>query len=540
MAVALCGSLRYRLADDGWKSAINNDGKGYYQYLRAWLLKDDPAVVQGEPWMFAQADEGRVIKYFVGAAVVQAPFVGVAHVHTLRSSGGPEDGYSLQYQLAIVLSAMVSLALGLHFTRKLLLACGIGDGATACTLVALTLGTGLLVLAVMHPGMSHVHSFAAVAILLWSVRRAVEVGGLGRWACVGALLGLVFILRPVDLLVVMAFPLATMGLPMQRSVWDRRAACVLMLAMLPVLLVQCAAWYVQCGEWVVRPYAGEGFHWDRPAVAAHLFAPRNGLLFLWPVLVLVLPGFVHLLRKAPLRTYPTVLSLVLFAYVTSAWWNWSYGDCFGQRPYVDLLPVLAIPLAYAFSLPSAPWRNAVLLIAMPFTLLNLFQSCQYARGILDPSQLDMARYRYLFLSTDPARGRLLGGRHDLPPYAPAGLMTVLDTAGAWPQDKPTMNWAMPPAMSGAGAWHLELAVTRTWSGEGVASGDIVVHGTSAGWPSRGIRFGLEQVPVVMGRKRWDNSLRIAPLAPGDTISVTLEVPAEVVVDSVYLRMRAPR
>ncbi|MBK8340180.1 MAG: hypothetical protein IPK99_09435 [Flavobacteriales bacterium] len=211
MVISMCASVRYRLlGDDGqaWKYAINNDGKGYYEHLRMLLLDGD---IHGEPWMFTPAGDSEVIKFFVGTAVVQAPFVLVAHLHTLLFAEGLEDGYSLQYQLAIVLSALVSLLLGLWFTRELLLRIGIGEIATAFTLVAITLGTGLLVQAVVHPGMSHVHSFAAVAGWLLAVRHACAQPKPSRWALAGGLLGLVIVLRPVDVLIIAGLPLATLG-----------------------------------------------------------------------------------------------------------------------------------------------------------------------------------------------------------------------------------------------------------------------------------------------------------------------------------------
>ena len=183
MVIAIGGSLRYRLLGDhgqAWKYAINNDGKGYYEHLRVLLVDGDFRSEHGESWMFAPAGDGKAIKFFVGTALIQAPYVLAAHAYTLLFSNGPQDGYSLQYHLAIVLSALVSLLLGLWFTRGLLLGMGVGEFATAFMLVAITLGTGLLVQTVVHPGMSHVHSFAAVAGFLLAARRAWSLGGAWR------------------------------------------------------------------------------------------------------------------------------------------------------------------------------------------------------------------------------------------------------------------------------------------------------------------------------------------------------------------------
>ncbi|MBK7751289.1 MAG: hypothetical protein IPI41_01430 [Flavobacteriales bacterium] len=545
MVIAIGGSLRYRLLGDhgqAWKYAINNDGKGYYEHLRVLLVDGDFRSEHGESWMFAPAGDGKAIKFFVGTALIQAPYVLAAHAYTLLFSNGPQDGYSLQYHLAIVLSALVSLLLGLWFTRGLLLGMGVGEFATAFMLVAITLGTGLLVQTVVHPGMSHVHSFAAVAGFLLAARRAWSLGGAWRWMLVGGLLGLVIILRPVDMLLLLGLPLATMGIapPAHKTRWNDLACFAI--AFGAVLLVQGAAWYVQCGEWIVRPYSNEGFHWDRPAFLQHLFSARNGLLFYWPVLLVLVPGLWTLAQRTPYRAAIFVMFLALFGYVTSAWWNWSYGDSFGQRPYVDILALFAIPMAFAIDPKRGRWQRWIVYACIPLILLNVFQSWQYATHVLDPARMDLSKYAYVFLRTDPARGAALGGIQDLPPYAPQGMFPVLDTNATWqPDSSGTMHWIVPPARAGSGLWYVELDITRTEFEPGATQRiEALVDGSSTGWPGEGVRFKVEHLPVANpGTKGWNNTLRMPPQTAGDTIALHLDVPNGCRMDAAFLRVMAP-
>lgn len=545
MVLAMAATVRYRLVGtDGraWQSAINNDGKGYYEYLRAPLVEGRLDGRHGEPWMFAEAGEGRVIKYFAGTALVQAPYVLAAHAYTLLLARGPEDGYSLHYHLAITISAWVSLLLGLWCTRRLLIDMGQGDRTVALVLVAITLGTGLLVQAVVHPGMSHVHSFAAVAALYLAVRRAMARSDGRRWLLVGLLTGMVFILRPVDLLALGALPLIATGIPWRPgSMRPPHGAALLLGAAIP-LLVQAALWYVQCGEWVVRPYAGEGFHWDRPAVLHQLFSARNGLLFYWPVLLLALPGMLLLAVRRPRRSLPYLLSLAAFAYVTSAWWNWSYGDAFGQRPYVDVLAMLAVPMAATLASGPRAYRRLLLLaLLVPGTALNLFQSWQYATGVLVPARLYGATYAHVFLRTTPGLGRQLGGMRELPPYAPNGMRTLLRVNSPWkPDSTHTMSFVLPGSDAGAGWWHLDLAITRTLLPNADASGtSVLLH--APGWPGAGVRFGLEHVPGSgPGTRRWENALHLPPQRAGDTLRVQLRPAEGMRIDSLSLQVRVPR
>ena len=46
--------------------------------------------------------------------------------------------------------------------------------------------------------------------------------------------------------------------------WTLAAA----LACAAVVSVQCLLWYAQVGHFIADGYRGEGFHWDRPEVAA--------------------------------------------------------------------------------------------------------------------------------------------------------------------------------------------------------------------------------------------------------------------------------
>ncbi len=545
MTIAVLGSLRYRVVGDNgraWQSAINNDGKGYYEHLRAPLVEGRLDGEHGEPWMFARAGEGKVIKYFAGTALLQSPYVLAAHAYTVLFSRGPQDGYSLQYHLAIICSALVSLCLGLIFTRRLLLAMGHGEVAAAFALVAIGLGTGLLVQAVVHPGMSHVHSFAAVAALLWTSRRAWEQPSWSRYAIVGAALGLVIILRPVDLLVVGALPLATLGLARPSHLLRLQNLIAFALALGALLMVQSTLWYIQCGEWLIRPYAGEGFHWDRPAIMQHLFSARNGLLFYWPVLLLVIPGAWMIIRRHPVRAFPFIMCLLGFAYVTSAWWNWSYGDSFGQRPYVDVMALLALPIAAVMGAGRA-WRTVLLVVGTLAILLNLFQSWQYANWVLVPARIDLVRYGHVFLRTDAGRARELGGLQELPPYAPQGMVTVLDVTTQWQPDADGhMVWVMPHGTQAPGLWFLELDIRRTNLLPGAAH-DASVHlsGSSTGWSRAGIRFGLDHVPDPGATSmRWNNSAHLPPQQAGDTLRLHVDHAAGCRIDALEVRVFAPR
>ncbi|MBK8340179.1 MAG: hypothetical protein IPK99_09430 [Flavobacteriales bacterium] len=244
----------------------------------------------------------------------------------------------------------------------------------------------------------------------------------------------------------------------------------------------------------------------------------------------------------PYRVAFFALFLAVFAYVTSAWWNWSYGDSFGQRPYVDVLALVAIPMAFAIDAPRARWRIAWMASAVPLIALNLFQSWQYNANILAPGHLDLSKYGYVFLRTDPARAAALGGKEDHAPYAPNGMFAALDKRCSWtPDSSGTMHWVVPAPPAGEGLWYVHLGITRTELEPGTAQKmEATVSGNGPGWPAGGIHFKVEHLPRSTSPTiRWNNALCVPPRIVGDTIALHLAVPSGCRIDTLFLRVMAP-
>ncbi|HRH37199.1 MAG TPA: hypothetical protein PK760_02570 [Flavobacteriales bacterium] len=208
MVFAVWASITFRyvgVPGNDWHEAINNDGTGYYGYLRLFLFSDMPQ--QGAATAGANGP-APVINYFSGTAVLMAPFVLVAHAYTLLNGSGPEDGFSLHYQAAVGFSCLFYLTIGLLALRRTLLVQGFDDRTVAIALLALTLGTGLITQAVEHPAMSHVYGFAVIALLFRSVQVLLLAPTGYRLVICAALLALAMLIRPVNGLVLLALPLS--------------------------------------------------------------------------------------------------------------------------------------------------------------------------------------------------------------------------------------------------------------------------------------------------------------------------------------------
>lgn len=534
-----------------WHDAINSDGKGYYEYLRMFLTPGDPTLHGGAGPLHPTVD-GRVIKHFGGTAVLMAPFVLSAHLYTILNTGKPEDGYSLHYQIAVGVAALFYLAVGLFALRKFLTGTGADDDTVSIVLVLVTLGTGLITQVVVHPAMSHVYGFCIVALLLCSVQRSLQVPTRRGLLAFAALLGLATWIRPVNALILLALPLCAIGTT-PNGFTVRRLLCsrwtlVAGLVFMAIIGQQATLWYSQCGDPLVRPYPGEGFHWGRPEITASLFSPRNGLFFYWPILLLVVPGSWVLYRRAGRRALFFWLFLVFFTCTTASWWNWAYGDNFGQRTYLDMLPVLALPLAAAVP-KRRPFRWLLLVPAGALCALNLFQSWQYKNHLLITGQTDLAKYKHLFLCTDPHHAIEVGGHDELPLYAPYGRRTILTEHVDHPDqllhtEEPgryelTRTPVPDEAIGLPIYWEVDLVRSEQRDG---ASQDarVFMYSRNGGLRQKWIDFGMNVVPnAPTGPVGWHYAFNIHDHHVGDTLVVATTLGSGYTVDGITMQLSVP-
>ena len=423
------------------KEVIRGDARGYYSYLPALFIHHDLSHPAGGERLINDTPQGRVKKCSIGTAVMQMPFFLLADSWVLVQ-GSERTGYERPYHVAIAFGGIMALIIGLLALRRVLLVYGASDGVAAVVLSIVCWGTGLPYSAVMSSAFSHVWSFMAVAMFLRATQRGLGGGYALSVIAAGAWLGTIAILRPVNIVVVLALPMVLHGWPFGgggKGQWPAMRTTLLgALACLLVIVLQPLAWKFQTGHWVVWSYGEEGFHWSRPEVLRVLFAPMKGLFFWWPVLLAIVPGLVVLLRKSPMASVFGVLYFTLLVYITSAWWCWYYGDGYGLRPMLDHLALFAVPMA-ALGM-AAPPRGKLMLafLAVPLCALQLFQTWQFDQGIIHAHSMSWSKYRTIFLRTDDRWRDALGGNYEMAQFAPNGSDTIfggsadlMHTASPW-------------------------------------------------------------------------------------------------------------
>jgi hypothetical protein len=284
-------------------------------------------------------------------------------------------------------------------------------------------------------------SFAA----LWSLGRSPETS-LWPWLGAGLLAGLGAL---SDYLCGWAALVLAVYAWRQGRCWRQRAAFFcglgLCLALLAAYDTACfaAPWRLSYAR--MGPAFGEGwrqgllgFGLPVPAnLLRLLFSPARGLFFTMPVLLMALPGFAALYRRAQGRRDEfwvlAAISLgVLFA--NAGFYGWHGGWSFGPRYLVCALPFLALPMAFAM---DRRW-------IVPLGLLSLLQvlaaqavtphTPQYIVNPVIECLLPLARHGYWADSLGSCR--LLPGAWSLAPV----LVVTLGLA-----------WLGRPAAEGEGA-----------------------------------------------------------------------------------------
>ena len=143
--------IKFTIEESVWthRKIIEHDVIFYYGYLPAtfiyhdWTFRfpDKPGFT-GTVWSLPLPNGNRVQKMTMGVAMLYAPFFGLAHLYT-KVTGGLADGYSLNYQIALIWAGVFYFILGLFFLRKIL-GQFIDDFAVSLVLITIGLGTNLL------------------------------------------------------------------------------------------------------------------------------------------------------------------------------------------------------------------------------------------------------------------------------------------------------------------------------------------------------------------------------------------------------------
>ena len=205
---------------DRWKHIILTDGKGYYAYLPAIFIYHDlnfgffdkiekekyydkPNYYDYRSWAYGKY----IDKYYAGTTVAELPFFLSAHFVSYLLHFD-QDGYSIVYCIFITLAALFYLFIGLLFLNRILAGYGIGEWERSLILFTSVFATHLFYYTVGEPSMSHVFSFAFTAMFFHYSKQYFASCQKRLIPCLGFLLGIIFLIRPVNIMILFIWPFA--------------------------------------------------------------------------------------------------------------------------------------------------------------------------------------------------------------------------------------------------------------------------------------------------------------------------------------------
>ena len=415
---------------NGWEAIIDGDGKGSYAFLPAVFLYhdltfsfyDEPGnksiARYYNPRFRIETEDGVVNKNFCGAAFLMMPFFLSGHVLAVLT-GEARNGYSWPYMLGVLSGAAFYLLAGLYFMAQVLLSFSVSIYAVCITILLTALGTNLLFYSAIHAAMPHVYSFFTISGYLFFTRWLLISGRNKYLIASGVMLGLIILIRPVNAIVLFSFPIIAGNRRVLNNfiftATKRKLFFVLaVLCMMVLVSVQAVVFYAQVKQIWVWSYGDEGFLFGNPEILKVLVSFRKGLLIYTPALILLIPGIWVMFRQNRWMSLFTSGFVALLVYVLASWWNWYYGDGYGQRAFIDFYMVLFLPVAFAFNkLRGNRSRLAGYFIGGLFILLSLVQSYQYRYNIIHQSAMNFDKYKFVFLKTGAKYRNVLGGDRQL-------------------------------------------------------------------------------------------------------------------------------
>ncbi len=398
---------------------IEWDVISYYAYLPACFIYNDMTLKFKDNyaghhkfvfWGERLPNGNYLIKTTMGLSVMYSPFFFVAN-SLAGHLGYDTGGYSLPYRFAIVMAALFYLALGLLFLTRVL-RFYFSEKVTALTILAVGLGTNLFWYSTFEPGMSHVYTFALVSVFLYLTILWYRRSSLLRAVFLGLVIGLLTLIRPVNVLFVLFFIFYDIKnlKDIQNKLlffWERKQHILLMVLFGFLMLVpQFLYWKTVTGHWIYYSYGKEGFFFLHPQIINVLFSFRKGWFVYTPIMLFAVIGIFFLRKNLKRFAFPTLTFLIVYLYVVSSWWCWWYGGSLGQRELIDIYPVMALPLAamlqWVFSKKAVLKYIAGTLLAAA-VVLGIFYNVQYYYGSIHWDSMTQQAYFNSFGRVHPSQ-----------------------------------------------------------------------------------------------------------------------------------------
>lgn len=395
---------------------IESDAIHYYSYIPAALvyhdmsqgyLNEDIGAAKYYFFTNVKLPDGRFyFKTTMGVALLESVFIAPLHF-ILKITGGPATGVSVPYRAGILFCALFYFMAGLMIVRHLLIhRFKIKDSVAALTILAVGVATNITIYVIREPGMSHVYSFFSIILFVYLLDKLVHKTSLKNAFLTGIVAGLIVLIRPVNIVVLVLF--ITWNIGSFRELADRILLFIRKPALTGLLIAgailiwipQLAYYYYLTGSIFFSGYGEETkFFLDNPQLVNNLFSYRKGWFLYTPVMLFAIIGLIPMYFKNRNYFWPVLSVGLILIYLNSSWYSWWFGGGYGQRAYIDIYGILAIPLAYFIGMIWSRYIvTKALTVLLIFTLIfhNIFQTFQYLHGAVHYFGMTKEAYWYSF------------------------------------------------------------------------------------------------------------------------------------------------
>jgi len=400
--------------------AIRSDGLGYFSYLSSVFIDHDFSfssalnsiglgVNAKEAYgLGVHPETGKMfVKYFPGVAILASPFYLLADI-TALCLGWPRTGDSAPYQIAAIIAVNCYLLVGIWAIFK---TARLDHGVLISTLVVtlIVFATNVYHYAVYDVSMAHIYSFSVVALYvreLMLYRHKLRPYSVGFAIRLGVLVGLIALIRATDAIVMPLVAIFIFQRPENvRGVKELLVrASAFICAGLATISPLLAYWHYSTGSFIANSYkvfpvdgvTFEGFNWMQPELTNFLFSIDRGVFFWAPITLIACIGLIPMIQKNKTWGCLVLFALMTHVYLCSSWWVWQYGLSFGSRPMVDVMPLIALPLAFMLAQISKAMRQPnLIVIALLFVALNSLLTLAFWNGAVPPSGTTLTHLQQL-------------------------------------------------------------------------------------------------------------------------------------------------
>lgn len=400
---------------------IESDVKHYYAWIPSVLVYNDISLrfldvnPDNNNIHFIAIDRtpnGKLyLKTTYGVALMQVPFILPVH-YFLKWTGNIADGFSMPYRIALIISSLFYYIMGLLMIRFLVLRkMKLKDLIASLTILIIGLGTNIVIYVAREPALSHVYSFCSIGLFLLLTDKFINKVNWTNGLIMGFAYGLVTLIRPVNAivgLIPILWGVASFSDLKERVLlYFKNPVSTSMIILGVILLWAPQFMYYQYlhGSFSFPGYGtGERFFFNNPQLINHLFSYRKGWFLYTPAMFFAMFGFIVLYREYKTMFWSVLTILVIMVYVNSSWYSWWFGGSYGQRAYIDIFVLLALPVAaliYKGMSKGLPIKLTTLTLVFLLVFHNMFQVMQYLNSAIHYSGMTKAAYWETFGKLHP-------------------------------------------------------------------------------------------------------------------------------------------